>query len=87
MNSIADISLHDSASDARSLLATSSKRLDCAGSGTDSGCGLAGPRGSIYFVGGDQLFVSFCDDRCKTLVVDGFRTRLDRPMGNDAERE
>lgn len=36
---------------------------------------------------GVSVFVSFCDDRCKQIVVDGFRTRLDRPLGNDAERE
>ena len=42
---------------------------------------------AIYFVDGDQLFVSFCDDRRKQIVVDGFRTRLDRPTGNDAEGE
>ena len=40
---------------------------------------------AIYFIEGDQLFVSFCDERRKQIVVDGFRTRLDRPMGSDLE--
>ena len=40
---------------------------------------------AIYFIDGDQLFVSFCDERRKQIVVDGFRTRLDPPMGSDLE--
>ena len=32
---------------------------------------------AIYFIEGDQLFVSFCDERRKQIIVDGFRTRLD----------